>query len=38
LQPDLQYVIHPGGNVASPTGSGSVGNALVLGLRTTFAF
>jgi porin len=38
VQPDLQYVIHPGGNLASPTGTGTIGNALVLGLRTTMAF
>ncbi|MGE5268135.1 MAG: carbohydrate porin [Thiohalocapsa sp.] len=38
MQPDLQYVIHPGGNVASPTGSGPIRDALVIGLRTTFAF
>ncbi len=38
VQPDLQYVIHPGGNVANPTGTGTIGNALVLGLRTTLLF
>jgi len=41
LQPDLQYVIHPGGNVAdpkAPRGVSSTSDALVLGLRTTFKF
>ncbi|MEO6848900.1 MAG: carbohydrate porin [Chthoniobacterales bacterium] len=31
LQPDLQYIVNPGGNVGSPS-------SLVLGLRTTVAF
>jgi porin len=31
LQPDVQYVIHPGG-------SGAQDSALIIGLRTTFAF
>jgi porin len=38
LQPDLQYVIHPGGNMTNPAGTGTIGDALVLGLRTTMAF
>ena len=38
VQPDLQYVIHTGGNVANPTGSGTIGNAVVLGVRTALAF
>lgn len=38
LQPDLQYVIHPAGNVAKPTGAGTIPDALVLGLRTTLSF
>lgn len=38
VQPDLQYVIHPGGNIAKPTGAGTIRDALVLGVRTTFNF
>jgi porin len=38
VQPDLQYIIHPGGNVAHPNRPGTIPNALVLGLRTTLAF
>jgi porin len=38
VQPDLQYIIHPGGNVANPAGTGTVADAVVLGLRTTLAF
>lgn len=38
LQPDLQYVIHPGGNAANPNGRGVIGDALVLGVRTSLAF
>jgi porin len=38
IQPDLQYVIHPGGGAASPTGQGRIGNAPVLGFRTTILF
>ena len=35
VQPDLQYVFNPGGNVENPNGSGVISSALVLGLRTT---
>jgi porin len=38
VQPDLQYVIHPGGNVAHPLRTGTVADALVLGLRTAITF
>lgn len=38
VQPDLQYLFNPGGNVENPNGSGTIPNALVLGLRTTLAF
>ncbi|MGD9614465.1 MAG: carbohydrate porin [Alphaproteobacteria bacterium] len=38
VQPDLQYVIHPGGNAAHPNRPKPIPNALVLGLRTTLAF
>jgi porin len=36
LQPNLQYVIHPGGHVPSPTGPGAIPDAMVGGLRTSF--
>jgi porin len=38
VQPDVQYVLHPGGNVAAPNGSGTIRNAVALGLRTTISF
>jgi porin len=40
LQPDFQYVMHPGGNVADPLGNGSdaVEDAAVLSLRTVITF
>ena len=39
IQPDLQYVIHPGGGVPNPNGSpGPVPNALLLALRTRLTF
>jgi porin len=38
LQPDLQYIVNPGGHVPNDTESGAVGNATVLGLRTTINF
>jgi porin len=40
LQPDLQYIIHPGGNVADPLGSGlaPIRNALVVGVTTQVRF
>jgi porin len=38
LQPDLQYVIHPGGNVPRPRSSRPIGDALLLGVRTTLSF
>lgn len=41
LQPDLQYVFHPGGHVpdpADPSGLRPVRDALLLGLRTGIAF
>ena len=42
LQPDIQYVVHPGGNIANPKnptgGTASIADALVLGLRTTLKF
>jgi porin len=38
LQPDLQYVIHPGGNVLRPGSTQPIGDALLLGVRTTLSF
>jgi porin len=41
MQPDLQYVIHPGGNIANPfapSTAAPIPNALVLGLRTMLKF
>jgi porin len=41
LQPDVQYVIHPGGYIANPyvpTSKTPIPNALVLGLRTVLRF
>ncbi len=35
LQPDVQYVVHPAGNVALPGSSQPVPDALVLGLRSS---
>jgi porin len=41
VQPDLQYILHPGGNIPSPLNSNSpspIPNALVFGMRTTMKF
>ena len=38
LQPDLQYIWQPGGNVPDDAGTGAVKNAAVLGARTTINF
>jgi porin len=41
IQPDLQYIFHPGANIANPANPASVSaipNALVLGLRTALEF
>jgi len=40
LQPDLQYVVHPGGNVADPNdpAGAPVKNAFVAGIRSTIKF
>jgi porin len=40
IQPDMQYVFNPGGNVAhpgDPSGQSAVDDALVLGVRTTLS-
>ena len=40
LQPDVQYIIHPGGHVANPLGDGlrPIRNALVIGVTTQLRF
>ncbi|MBI4273526.1 MAG: carbohydrate porin [Rhizobiales bacterium] len=39
LQPDVQYIVRPGGNVPDPNDpTRTVGNALVIGARTTISF
>ncbi len=39
IQPDIQYIFNPGGGIANPNApSRSVGNELVLGLRTNILF
>lgn len=39
LQPDLQYIVRPGGRVPDPTNpSATIGNALIAGLRSTIKF
>lgn len=41
MQPDLQYVWHPGGNISNPSiasGAVPIPNALVLGMRTMLRF
>jgi porin len=41
VQPDLQYIFHPGGNIANPldpTGRSAIPNALVLGTRMVMRF
>jgi porin len=39
VQPDLQYIVHPGGNVTDPDNPDrTVGNALVVGARSTITF
>ena len=40
IQPTVQYIVHPGGNIASPLGDGltPIPNALVVGATTTVRF
>jgi porin len=38
LQPDVQYVINPGGGLANPNGNGVIKNEFVIGLRAITLF
>jgi len=39
VQPDLQYIVHPGGNVADPANPAvTVKNAFIVGVRSTIKF
>ncbi len=39
LQPDLQYIVHPGGRILNPrTGVGTLPDTLVVGVRTALSF
>jgi porin len=39
LQPDIQYILHPGGSAPDPDDpDGTIPNALVVGVRATLAF
>jgi porin len=38
VQPNLQYIIHPGGNIATPGSTSPIPNAFVFGLRTSLKF
>ena len=38
VQPDIQYVFNPGAGVAKPSGTGKLGDELVLGVRTIISF
>jgi porin len=38
LQPDVQYVFNPGGGLANASGTGKIGDELVLGVRTIINF
>jgi porin len=39
VQPDLQYIVHPGGNVPDPDNlNATVGNVFVAGIRSTIKF
>ena len=39
VQPDIQYIVRPGGNVPDPANPGSaVGNAFIAGVRTVITF
>ena len=39
VQPDLQYIIHPGGNVPDPNNpAATVQDAFIVGIRSTIKF
>lgn len=39
IQPDLQYIVHPGGRIADPSNAARpIGNAFIAGVRTTINF
>lgn len=39
VQPDFQYIVHPGGNVANPDNPAvAIDDAVVFGIRSTFTF
>lgn len=40
VQPDVQYIVHPGGNVQNPedASGGTIDNAVVIGVRTSLVF
>ena len=39
VQPDLQYIVHPGGNVPDPgNANAAIPNAFVAGVRSTIKF
>jgi porin len=39
VQPDLQYIVHPGGNVPNPNNpTAAIGNAFIAGIRSTIKF
>jgi porin len=39
VQPDLQYIVHPGGHVSNPNDANAViGNAFIAGIRSTIKF
>jgi porin len=38
VQPDLQFVVHPGGHAAVPGGTAAIPDAVVAGLRTVIRF
>jgi hypothetical protein len=41
IQPDLQYIFHPGANIANPANpvsAAAIPNALAFGLRTALQF
>lgn len=38
IQPDIQYVVHPGGNVPDKTGKQAVNDAFLVGVRSSISF